>query len=307
MRTPQAAAEVAFAGDDLYPKTLDCVHCGLCLSACPTYQETGRETSSPRGRVYLMRGVAEGRIPLGEVVVEEAYLCLGCRACETACPSGVRFGALVERTRAEIERAGLRRGLAKRIEAWALQNLVPRPRRLAALVSVLGIAQWLRLDRLALAFLPERLREVHAQLPRIPPRSERRKLLAGEAQVGFVRRREVGEEALQLQVRRRPHRIHQSQRFVRSASRSAHAGVDLQVDRDSASGAPGGGLQQVDHFEPRDDHLRSQVLGGVCLHKGCIPSKTLLHVVELITQAEHAAQLGLRFGKPQSAALAPIK
>jgi glycolate oxidase iron-sulfur subunit len=176
MPTPRTAGELAFSGDDLYPKTLDCVHCGLCLSACPTYRETGREASSPRGRVYLMRGVAEGRIPLGEVVVEEAYLCLGCRACETACPSGVRFGALLERTRAEIERAGLRRGLAKRIEAWALTKLVPRPRRLAALVSALGIAQRLRLDRLALALLPERLREVHAQLPPIPPRRERRKL-----------------------------------------------------------------------------------------------------------------------------------
>ncbi|UCE85079.1 MAG: (Fe-S)-binding protein [Deltaproteobacteria bacterium] len=165
-----------FRAEALYPQTLDCVHCGLCLSACPTYVETGRETSSPRGRVYLMRGVAEGRIPLGEVVVEEAYLCLGCRACETACPSGVRFGALLELTRAEIEGRGLRRGLAKRVEAFALTTLLPHPRRLRRLVSLLGIAQRLRLDRLALPFLPARLREVHAQLPPIPSRAERRAL-----------------------------------------------------------------------------------------------------------------------------------
>ena len=69
---------------EVYEKSLDCVHCGLCLSACPTYRVTGRETSSPRGRVYLMRGVAEGQIDLGSLVAEEAYLCLGCRACETA-------------------------------------------------------------------------------------------------------------------------------------------------------------------------------------------------------------------------------
>jgi len=110
--------------------TLDCVHCGMCLPACPTYRETGRETSSPRGRIYLMRAVAEGRLPLGDALAEEAFLCLGCRACETACPSGVRFGALLEHTRAEVERAGLRRGFAKRAEIFALRHVVPRPARL---------------------------------------------------------------------------------------------------------------------------------------------------------------------------------
>ena len=75
--------------EEIYRQSLDCVHCGLCLPTCPTYRETGREGSSPRGRIYLMRGVAEGRQPLSEVLAEEAYLCLGCRACETACPSGV--------------------------------------------------------------------------------------------------------------------------------------------------------------------------------------------------------------------------
>ena len=94
---------------DLYEKSLDCVHCGLCLSTCPTYRETGRENSSPRGRIYLMRGVAEGRIPLSDTVVDEAFLCLGCRACETACPSGVQFGAMLEETRAEVENRGARR------------------------------------------------------------------------------------------------------------------------------------------------------------------------------------------------------
>jgi glycolate oxidase iron-sulfur subunit len=155
--------------------TLDCVHCGMCLPACPTYRETGRETSSPRGRIYLMRAVAEGRLPL-DALAEEAYLCLGCRACETACPSGVRFGSLLEHTRAEVERAGLRRGFAKRAESFALRHVVPRPARLRALVGLLGIAQRLGLDAAALRLLPPGARELHGLLPRIPARAARRPL-----------------------------------------------------------------------------------------------------------------------------------
>jgi glycolate oxidase iron-sulfur subunit len=176
--TPKGDARAEAAGAPLasvYPGTLDCVHCGLCLSSCPTYRATGRETSSPRGRVYLMRGVAEGRLPL-ESLVEEAWLCLGCRACETACPSGVAFGHLLEETRAEIERAGLRRGLARRIERAALRGLVPRPARLHAALSLLGLVQGLGLDRLARVFLPRALREAQALAPQVPARAARRRL-----------------------------------------------------------------------------------------------------------------------------------
>ncbi len=73
----------------VYEASLDCVHCGLCLQACPTYLVTGRETASPRGRIYLMRGLAEGRLEDPALLETEAFACLGCRACETACPSGV--------------------------------------------------------------------------------------------------------------------------------------------------------------------------------------------------------------------------
>ena len=162
--------------EKILEKSLDCVHCGLCLESCPTYRETGREISSPRGRVYLMRGVAEGRVPLGDVVAEEAYLCLGCRACETACPSGVEFGAMLELTRAEVEDAGLRRGLAKALESFALRRVVPHPRRVRLLVDTLALVQWLRLDRLALALAPRGLRELGDLLPDAPARSARRRL-----------------------------------------------------------------------------------------------------------------------------------
>jgi glycolate oxidase iron-sulfur subunit len=174
---PERAPLLASAeGVDLHPRTLDCVHCGLCLSVCPTYRETGRESSSPRGRIQLMRGAAEGEIPLAGLLAEEAYHCLGCRACETACPSGVRFGALLEATRARVEEEGLRRGTAKRLERLALREIVPRPRRLRAAVTALGVVQALGLDRLAARLAPRPFAELRALAPVVPPRSERRPL-----------------------------------------------------------------------------------------------------------------------------------
>src|SRR4030095_6308668 len=133
----------------LYAGTLDCVHCGLCLPACPTYKLTGRETSSPRGRVYLIRSVAGGRRALVAALADEASFCLGCRACETACPSGVRFGALLEGTRAAVEAKGLRTGFEKRVEAFALREMLTRPRRLAWAFGALAFAQRSGLGRLA--------------------------------------------------------------------------------------------------------------------------------------------------------------
>jgi Fe-S oxidoreductase len=123
-----------------------------------------------------MRAVAEGRVELGPVMAEEAYLCLGCRACETACPSGVGFGRLLERTRTEVDRAGLRRGVARFVERRALRDVLPYRRRLRGLLDILALAQRCRLDRVLAALLPRRLREPLALLPPIPPRAERREL-----------------------------------------------------------------------------------------------------------------------------------
>ena len=173
MASPATTGSSAERRETLYRQTLDCVHCGLCLSACPTYRETGRETSSPRGRVYLMRGVAEGRLPL-EAAAEEMDLCLGCRACETACPSGVHFGAMLEEMRAEVAVAGLRRGLGPRLERLALRGLITHPRRLHRAFDLLALVQRLRLDRVARPFLPRRLRALQDAAPPVPPRDERR-------------------------------------------------------------------------------------------------------------------------------------
>jgi glycolate oxidase iron-sulfur subunit len=80
-----------------------CVHCGLCLNSCPTYRELGWEMDSPRGRIYQMVQVAEGKQPVTPSYIEHIGLCLACRACETACPSGVQYGRLVEAARSDIE------------------------------------------------------------------------------------------------------------------------------------------------------------------------------------------------------------
>lgn len=158
---------------EMLERARDCVHCGLCLSSCPTYLETGREQSSPRGRIYIFRGVAEGAIPLDPVVAAEAHLCLGCRACETACPSGVEYGRLLELARAEVADRGQRRGLAAMLERFGLRHVVPHPGRLRALVNLLAGVQKLRLDRLLGRVAPAGLRPMLAALPRVPPRSVR--------------------------------------------------------------------------------------------------------------------------------------
>jgi glycolate oxidase iron-sulfur subunit len=132
-----------------YEATLDCVHCGLCLPHCPTYQETGRETSSPRGRIYMMRGVAEQRLEIDEPFVREMYDCLACRACESACPAGVRYGHLVEGARAEIDRRGARGRLRRLLERGLLRRVVAVPPVLRALTALLRAYQRWGLQRLA--------------------------------------------------------------------------------------------------------------------------------------------------------------
>jgi glycolate oxidase iron-sulfur subunit len=126
-----------------------CVHCGICLPQCPTYRVLGEEMDSPRGRIYLMRAHAEGRLTLTPTFARHMELCLGCRACETACPSGVPFGSLLEATRAELHAAGItsyRRALARMIRA-----LFPEPARLGRLLPLLRIYQRSGLQRIVRA------------------------------------------------------------------------------------------------------------------------------------------------------------
>ena len=86
-----------------YDLMRQCIHCGFCLPTCPTYAVLGVEMDSPRGRIYQMQAVAEGRMEISPEFVDHMYCCLGCRACETACPSGVQFGKLIEAAREQIQ------------------------------------------------------------------------------------------------------------------------------------------------------------------------------------------------------------
>src|SRR3989475_12215527 len=112
-----------------------CVHCGICLPVCPTYRVLGEEMDSPRGRVYLMRAAAEGRLDRTETYTRHLDLCLGCRACETACPAGVPFGSLLETARAAIDRGG-RRPVRRRPPEAFIFGVFPHPHRPAIVLAL---------------------------------------------------------------------------------------------------------------------------------------------------------------------------
>src|SRR5262245_51082523 len=155
-----------------------CVHCGLCLSYCPTFSELGTEMDSPRGRIFLIKSLAEGRIGLSDPTVEHLSLCLDCRACETACPSGVPYGRLIEAAKAEIERQRPG-GLVRRAFRWMnFGVLLGHPRLLAAAATGLRLYQASGLQgvirRSGLAkLLPGTLPAWEALMPSMPPASER--------------------------------------------------------------------------------------------------------------------------------------
>ncbi|MEZ6143083.1 MAG: heterodisulfide reductase-related iron-sulfur binding cluster [Zavarzinella sp.] len=155
-----------------YQLILDCVHCGLCTSACPTYVENGNEADSPRGRIYLMRNVIDGKLPLDNGVKQHLDLCLNCRACETACPSGVQYGKLIEPFRTymgELE-PGRQVATLSRLQRWLLFNVFPSRFRTRLALAPARLAQWTGLDWLCRTtgvyrLLPKKLRTMQAMLP----------------------------------------------------------------------------------------------------------------------------------------------
>ena len=163
---PDAPAEA-----DMYR----CVHCGLCLSSCPTYGVTGLEMESPRGRIALMKAVNEGRVEISERIVSHWEACLNCRACEAVCPSGVPYGRMMERTRAQVRAHGRQSAGMKRMNRWFLRLALPRPglmrlgARLLRVCQQLGVQAVVRRTGL-LRLLPRSLRQLEPQLPRMSRR-----------------------------------------------------------------------------------------------------------------------------------------
>ena len=128
-----------------------CIHCGLCLNSCPTYRELGVEMDSPRGRIYQMVQVERGRLPLGESFVRHIDLCLDCRACETACPSGVEYGRLVEAARGQIEKYYQRPPLARSLRWLFFHGILPHRRRLELIGKLLRVYQRSGFEKAVLA------------------------------------------------------------------------------------------------------------------------------------------------------------
>ncbi len=144
LRAPGAIPFARLSDDDL----ATCVHCGLCLDACPTFRVTGLETESPRGRIYLMTQWKRGTMPFDEEQVKHIDLCLGCRTCEAVCPSGVPYGRIIEAGRADVE--DQRRPSFKRAASrTALRQLVAHPGRLRAAGLATRLAQTLHLTSVA--------------------------------------------------------------------------------------------------------------------------------------------------------------
>jgi glycolate dehydrogenase iron-sulfur subunit len=142
----------------LYEDYSRCVHCGLCLDHCPTYRLWGKEADSPRGRIRQMKLVDEGRLELGEAFVTHMDRCLDCRACETACPSGVEYGKLIELARAQIQQKYSRSWCSRLARDFVYRWLLPHPARIrlvaraARLAQVTGLQSFVRGSQIARLF-----------------------------------------------------------------------------------------------------------------------------------------------------------
>lgn len=169
---PLAAAKPALGRNIDYELFMDCVHCGLCLGSCPTYVETGNENDSPRGRIYLWRSVADGRAELSAEVRHHLDLCLECRACESACPSGVQYGQIIGSYKKDLAKLLPPAPMLNALQRWMLFHLTPYASRMRIALAPVRILQKLglfgamrRLGKL----LPRSLRLMQEIVPPLAP------------------------------------------------------------------------------------------------------------------------------------------
>src|SRR5262245_26155139 len=153
-----------------YELFLDCVHCGLCTASCPTYLETGHEADSPRGRIYLMRAVTDGKLDLNADVRRHLDLCIDCRACESACPSGVQYGKLIEPFRIHMAKTLPPAASLPWLQRLVLNHVFPYAGRNRLALAPARWMQWSGLDGLMqrwglLRLMPRSLRQMHEMLP----------------------------------------------------------------------------------------------------------------------------------------------
>jgi glycolate oxidase iron-sulfur subunit len=167
---------LGFSGPDAPPEDVirSCVHCGFCLPACPTYRETLRERSSPRGRIWLIKAVSEGRLDIrDQTFQEEMNLCLNCRACEAVCPSGVRYGELVESARAQIAALDPPPVIRRVVQAVVFEGVFASPKRYRAAGAALRLYQRTGVQELARKSGVLSMLGMEAQERMLPEMSER--------------------------------------------------------------------------------------------------------------------------------------
>ncbi|MBE9197484.1 (Fe-S)-binding protein, partial [Synechocystis sp. LEGE 06083] len=171
--------EIGFDAQNPPPQAVldSCVHCGFCLNTCPSYRVIGKETDSPRGRIYLMNGINQGQASLDATTIQHFDSCLGCLACVSACPSGVQYDQLISSTRPQVER-NYDRPFGDRLLRGMIFNLFPYPWRLRLLLPLLWVYQNCGLQKLVQAtglltrFFP-RLAAMESILPRVTAASFR--------------------------------------------------------------------------------------------------------------------------------------